>query len=352
MNFWASKLDRFLYFLIGLLFIVALGLTIMSWLEICTEACAEVHFYKYYGFDFELVGFFFFVAVTIMHFVSAKINWLAYIVGLMVAGAIGSEINFILVQKFVIQQWCPVCLAIAAVIGAIGILIIYRFLYRFFILDQPITWGKFMKAIAKILGSSAVLVAAYIISFYGVFKPEQSFAAGLEGQDVPYFGNQNSAVEVYYITDWFCPACKRFDPELESIYPRIMAKARLFFVDYPIHPETMNYIPYNLSFMLKDKKQYLKARKALTKLAKTTKTPTTAQVQTAVKPYGVTYEALNFADINDGIKFQEGIVKTFKVKQTPTVVVANRKKLKAKKLTGKSLTPKNIMRAIEDISSN
>jgi len=352
MNFWTSKFDRVLYFLIGLLFLVGLGLTVMSWLEICTEACAEVHFYKYFGWDFELVGFLFFVTATVMHFLSAKINWLAYIVGLMVASGIGSEINFIFVQKYVIQQWCPVCLTIAAVIGGIGILMLYRFLYRFLILDQPITWGKFMKALAKILGSSVVLVAAYVISFYAVFKPEQSFAEGLAGADVPYFGNQNSPVEVYYITDWFCPACKRVEPKLEAYYPRMMAKARLFFIDFPIHPETMNYVPYNLSFMLNDKKEYFKIRKALTKLAKTTKTPTSEQVQKAVQPYGVTYEALNFADINEGIKFQEGIIKTFKVKQTPTVVVANRKKLKAKKLTGSSLTPENIMRAINDMKSN
>ena len=112
----------------------------------------------------------------------------------------------------------------------------------------------------------------------------------------------------------------------------------------------MNYIPYNLSFMLNDKKQYFKIRKALTKLAKESKTPTPEQVQKAVQPYGVTYVPLNFADVNEGIKFQEGIVKTFKVKQTPTVVVANRKKLKAKKLTGSSITAKNIMRAIDDMN--
>ena len=102
-----------------------------------------------------------------------------------------------------------------------------------------------------------VVIVAYVISFYGVFKPEESFAAGLDG-DVPYFGNENSPVEVYYITDWFCPACKQIEPELEPYYPKMMTKARLFFVDYPIHPETMNYIPYNLSFMLNDKKQYFK----------------------------------------------------------------------------------------------
>jgi len=350
MNFWASKVDRTLYFLIGLLFLVGLGLTIISWTNLCSTACAEVHFYKYFGWDFEVLGIIYFVAAIILHFFSAKINWLAYIVGLMVAGGIGSEVNFILVQKYVIGQWCPVCLTIAGVIGVLGILFLYRFLYRYLILDQPITWGKSMKALGKALGSGVVLFAAYLISFYGVFKPEQSFAVGLEGKDVPYFGNANSPVEVYYITDWFCPACKKAEPELAPYYNRIMAKARLFFVDYAIHPETMNYVPYNLSFMINNKKEYFKIRRALTKLAKTNKAPTAQQVQEAVKPYGVTYQPLNFADINEGIKFEEGIVKTFKVKQTPTVVVANRKKLKAKKLSGSNLTPDRIMKAIESMN--
>jgi len=350
MNFWSFRVDRIVYYLIALLLIVGLGLTIMSWLQICTEACAEVHFYKYFGFDFELLGLIYFVLALILHVFSAQVNWLAYIVGLMIAGGIGSEINFILVQYYVIGQWCPVCLTIAAVIGGIGALMIFRFLYRFLILDQPITQGKCMRAFAKIFGSGFVVILAYIISFFGVFKPEASFAQGIDG-DVPYFGNENSSVEVYFISDWFCPACKRIEPELDPIYPRIMAKARLFFVDYPIHPESMNYIPYNLSFMIHNKKQYFKIRQALTKLAKKTKTPSNEQVQAAVKPYGVTYKPLNFADINEGIKFQEGIVKTFKVKQTPTVVVANRQKLKAKKLSGSSLTPKNIMRAIDDMKN-
>lgn len=350
MNFWSSRLDRIVYYLIALLFFVGLGLTVISWLQICSEACADVHFYKYYGINFEMIGLIFFVTVTILHLFSAKNNELAYVVGLMVAGAVGNEINFVFVQHYVIGQWCPVCLTIAAVIGGIGLLMMFRFLFRFLILDQPITWGKSMKALAKLLGSGFVVIVAYIISFYGVFKPEASFADGMSG-DVPYFGNENSSVEVYFISDWFCPACKRVEPVLDPVYPRIMSKARLFFIDYPIHPETMNYIPYNLSFMLNDKKQYFKIRKALTKLAKETKTPSPQQVQEAVQPYGVTYVPLNFADVNEGIKFQEGIVKTFKVKQTPTVVVANRKKLKAKKLTGKSLTPKNIMRAIDDMNN-
>ncbi|NGX58672.1 MAG: hypothetical protein K940chlam3_01580 [Chlamydiae bacterium] len=340
-----SNTERILYWLIGLLFLVGLGLTTLSWLQVCTEACEQVHFYKYYGWDFELLGFLFFISVTILHFLSAKVNWLGYIVGLMVAGALGNELSFILIQKYVIEQWCPLCLSIAAVIGGIALLIFCRYLYNF-------KRGSFMKSLGKLLGSLLIIGLGFVMSYYGVFKPEQSFAEGLEGEDVPYFGNQNSPIEVYYITDWFCPACRKIDTKLSPHYNRIMAKARLFFIDYPLHPETMNYVPYNLSFMLKNKNEYFKIRKALHKLSKTTKTPTPQGVQEAVKIYGVTYVPLNFADINEGIKFQEGIVKTFKVKQTPTVVVANRKKLKAKKLSGVNITPANIMKAINDMKND
>ena len=45
------------------------------------------------------------------------------------------------------------------------------------------------------------------------------------------------------------------------MYPRIMKKAGLMFVDRAIHPETMNYIPYNLSFMINEKKSIFKSVK-------------------------------------------------------------------------------------------
>ncbi len=348
MSISESKLDKGIHILITLFMILGLGMTIVSWMQICSEACVDVHQYKYFGFDFEFLGFVFFAIAIPLHIISRTIGWLSYLVSLMVAGAVGSEINFILVQYFVIGQWCPICMTIAALIGVIALLVIYRFLFRFIVLDQPITWGKSMKALGKIVGGGAVVAISYVIALVGVFKPETSFADGVGGNK-PYFGNENSSVEVYYISDWFCPACVETEPELAPYFPRIMAKSRLYFIDYPIHPETMNYVPYNLSFMINDKQQYFKVRKAMKRLAKKTKTPTSQQVEEAVKAYGVTYQPMNFSDINDGIKFQEGIVKTFKVNQTPTVVVANREKLKAKKLTGANLTPERIMKAIDDM---
>lgn len=339
-----STTEHILYWLIGVLFIAALVMTTLSWMQVCTEACEQVHFYKFFGWDFELFGFLFLIPATIFHFLSRGIPWFEYLVGLMIAGALGAELNFIFVQKYVIGQWCPLCLTLASIIAAMGLLIFWRFLIN-------VNRGNVMKSIGKLLGSVAIFWIGFVVSFFAVFKPEPSFADGLDGEDVPYFGNQNSPVEVYYITDWFCPACLKADKKLSPYFSRIMAKSRLFFIDYPIHPETMNYVPYNLSFMLNNKKQYFKIRNALHKLTKKTKTPTPQEVQDAVKIYDVTYVPLNFSDVNEGIKFQEGIIKTFKVKQTPTVVIANRKKLKAKKLTGTNITIDKIMKAIDDMKN-
>ncbi len=337
-----------LHVLISLLFAAGLGLTILSYVKACTNSCVEVHHYKYFGLDFELLGLAFFIVAGLLHVFSIMVPSLGYIVGLMLAAAVGSEINFILIQKYVIGHYCPLCLTIAAVIGLISLLYATMFFYRFFFLDKPITWGKVMKAIIKTAGIILAAFIAYGVAFAGVAKPETSFAEGVNSE-VPYFGNPDSQVEVYIFTDWFCPPCRRTEPKISPYYNRMKAKARVYFIDFPVNPETRNYIPYNLSFMLKNKDQYLNVRKALHDLSETNKTPSPEDVNQAVEEYGITYTPLNFSDIAEGIKFQEGVAETFKIRYAPTVVVANRKNLTAKKLTGTSITGDNILKAIDKV---
>ncbi|MCB1148941.1 MAG: thioredoxin domain-containing protein [Chlamydiia bacterium] len=343
MGLTASTPERRLYHLITLLFMAGLILTVLSYARICTSACAAVHQYKMFGWDFEILGLAFFIGVGTLHILSWGRPALELIAALSVAGAIGAEVNLILVQNYVIGQWCLVCLSIAGVIA----LIAFCYLVRFAAKIDRLNWSLFMKSFSTLVA----LLLGFSLSFVGVFKPEKSFAEGIGQDEVPYFGNADSNVEVYIVTDWFCPACQKVDPILEPLYPRIMKKARLYFIDYPIHPESMNYVPYNLSFMIRDKQEYFKIRKALHRLAKKTKSPTQVQVEEAVKPYGVEYKPLNFMDINEGVKFMENIVRNFKVKVTPTVVVANRKKLDAKKITGADIDKETIFEAIDEMES-
>ena len=109
---------------------------------------------------------------------------------------------------------------------------------------------------------------------------------------------------------------------------------RVAFVDMPIHPESANYSPYNIQFMLHQKEKYIPLRQALSRLSQTSKSPTPEQVQTAVAPLGVNVTTLNFMEVLNGVKQFETIYKNFKVAGTPSVVVDNTKTKKRKLLTG------------------
>jgi hypothetical protein len=70
-----------------------------------------------------------------------------------------------------------------------------------------------------------------------------------------------------------------------------------------------------------------------------------------VAPLGVTYEPLDFADVESGLRFFQGISKVFEVNSTPTVVVANRKQIKAKKLSGSDINKETILKTIHEMQS-
>lgn len=333
--------------LITLFLSIGLLLTLYSWANLCTSACSQVHEYKFFGFDFEIAGFLFFTTALFLHLFSGRVG--SFLSSMMVASAVGAEVNLILVQKYVIGQWCPVCLSIAATIFILATLMFIRFIYRMSHPDQPVDGSAFMKQSGKFFSAVILFILGFLISYMGVFKPESSFAEGISSGEVPYFGNPDSNVEVYIVTDWFCPACKAKEPLISSLHERIMVDARLYYIDYPVHPESMNFVPYNLSFMIKNKDQYFNIRRALEKIAARTKKPTEEEIEAAVRPFGVVYQQLDYTDVNDGVNFMEGIVKTFKVKQTPTIVVANQRNLNAKTLTGNDITKENILNAIKEM---
>jgi len=345
---WPKTWQEGLFHLATLGFIAGFLLTILSWSELCSSSCAEVHFYKFFGWTFELVGLIFFLVAGLLHVASKNRPALSILVSIMLAGALGSELNFIRVQRDVIGAWCPVCLTIAAILVLIVLIYIALFYIRLW-MEGASSRRVIMQTLKKGFFYTIFLMIGFVVSYVGVFKPEKTFADGISDDKDPIFGDKSSSIEVYIITDWFCPSCSKIEPMLRRTLPRVMKKSKVFFIDFPIHQETMNYTPYNLSFMVNNKKDYLKIRQVLHRLAKKTKTPSQEQVEKAVEPLGVKYEPLNYADISSGIRFSEGIVKTFKVNATPTIVITNRKKMDGIKLVGPKITQKNLMDAIDKV---
>jgi protein-disulfide isomerase len=153
------------------------------------------------------------------------------------------------------------------------------------------------------------------------------------------------------MTDWFCPACQKAEQEIEKATPALEKKAKVFFVDVAVHPETLNYTPYNLSFLSYEKSKYMELRKALLGLTKKTKDPTPEDVKEAIAPLHVVYKQLGFMEATKGMKFYESISKEFKVSATPTVVIRDTKTGKVAKLVGvKEISEPNMMKAVDQIT--
>src|ERR1700722_16650926 len=96
--------------------VTAFGLTVISWMRLCSQTCAEGHSYRIFGFPFESVGMVFFPLLAFLHMLTRKYPVLIRVTGWILCTAMGSEIIFIYVQKYKIGSWCPVCLSIAACI--------------------------------------------------------------------------------------------------------------------------------------------------------------------------------------------------------------------------------------------
>lgn len=208
-----------------------------------------------------------------------------------------------------------------------------------------------MNYICKGITGSIFFVVGFVLAFAGVAKSNPLRAEEMNVKESIAFGNLNSPIEIFVFTDWQCSSCRSLEPTLEYVLPKVMLKARVIFVDDPIHPETMNFTPYNVSFMINNKAKYFELRKALTQLSEDTKTPTDPQVEAIAAKAGTQYRQLNYSDVAVANKYFASLVKKMDIDGTPIVVIVNRQNNKGKKLEGSAeITEKNILKAIETLS--
>jgi len=332
-------------FFIRVPFFVGLALSIASALNLCgTSACTEAHKYALFGLPFSVVGIVFFIAAEALHELGALYRMFARLLSLIIFAACGAELAFLFIQKYVIQQWCPLCVGIAATVYFVAFLLSFERIKEVmpYLRERRIS---FMQLLRKL----SVIVLVFTIGFFVAYKGAQKSEAEESVPDI-FLGNKSSALEVFILTDWFCPHCRNAEREIEKVLPAIEKKAKVVFVDVPIHPETENYTPYNLSFLVKDKDKYLSLRKALMGLAEKTKEPSQEDVQKAIAPLNVTYKPLSFMLVNSGIKYYDEIKKTYKVNGTPTVVVYSAKTKKTVRLLGtKEISEASILKALDDV---
>ena len=207
-----------------------------------------------------------------------------------------------------------------------------------------------LKKLSDALATCAVAIVGFTVAFVGIAKIESTFANTNSRGENPAFGNMNSPVEVYFFTDWFCTACRKTEPKFEEKLPVVFTKARVYFIDVPIHENSFNFLPYNLSFMLKHKAEYLKLRRSLVELAQRNQSPNDADVEKLAKANGVEYQQLDYSEINEGQKYFKEIAKKYSVDSTPALVITNPKTKKTRKFSGyKQISEANISHIIDQL---
>ena len=331
-------------------FAAAWILSVMSWLGICSDGCEETHLYRIFGFPLSPLGVGYFTLCGLAFLTRNRFRFSGFLIPVLLSGALGAEFVLVWIQKYTIGRWCPLCVGIALSVVTACVLITLERLPGVAI---RIRGGERNLVMKRLAGKTALILFAFLaglgITALGLSKPD-AFAAGMAVKSLA-FGDTESSSEVYIVSDWFCPACRVAEPEILKGARKAMERAKVVFVDYPIHPETFNYIPYNLSFILREKEKYLQIRESIATLARKTKEPTPEDVQAAVSPLGVKYVPLNYADVMAGMQYFSTIVKKFKVAGTPSVIVLDSRTGKTKALYGISeITSGNILKALAEVS--
>jgi len=323
-----------------LLILTGLILAVLSGTDLCSfSGCTEAHEYRLFGFSLPLIGTLYFCLLALLLFLSGRFNALAPLLALTLAGGAGAELVMLHLQKNVIQAWCPLCLGIAAVVYLLCILRMSAAAIE----SRGFQTMNRRQFISKTVLLLVAAVVGFTVSFVGTTKPE---AAGLETS----LGKQGSKIEIYVFSDWLCPMCVKVEPALEAAIPSLEKRARIYFIDKPIHKESMNFVPYHLSFLVNEKEKYLRIRKALFELAKVNKNPSLQDVQKAVTPLGVSYKQLSFMDVSQMMAKAQSLSAEYKVTGTPTVVVVNSSSKKSKTLVGgRDITAENLLKAVKSV---
>lgn len=329
------------FFANALLWVAALAglcLSIISVLKICSS-CSATAQYRVIGLDFGWFGIGYFVVLTTIIFFRSRHSWADWLAVLLLFASAGAEIRFIWIQKYEIGQWCPICLSIAATIFVACTAISYDLREK--LISRGATMKpKFLYIVFAILCFWIGLGAAWV----GVRKEAEAAELDL------FLGKASSPTTVYFISDWFCPSCRKIEPSIEKMYPELAKMVRISFVDLPIHKETLNFTPYNLQFIAFEKAKYISLRRALTALSLKTKNPTEAEVQAAVTPLGVMLRQVSYADTLYGMQSNLTVYRGYGINATPSVVVANSKTKKSKVLVGDNqISEARIKAAIDEV---
>ena len=340
------------FWLLTLAFIAGLVLSILSWLEICVEHCSANQEYRLFGFPFAIVGVLFFVGLLFLHILSRYVEGLSTIVDWSVLVALGAEVFFIFLQKYQIGHWCPICVSIAISIAFASLVILRNKFKRLNEIHEKQDRGHMMEKIKTSFSSFSFVLLGFLMAIVGVSQVDTAEATMQDIKERIAFGKKNSPVEVYFVSDWFCPSCKKIEPEIEKLYPKIRSDVAFYFIDYPIHKKSLNFTPYNLAFIVNNKPQYFQARQLLINLTDETESPSDEDIEKAAKKHGIMFRELSYLDVKNGIEYFDGFINQYNLNSTPTVLIVNPATKKSVKFEGRDeIEETKILKAIEKMQT-
>jgi hypothetical protein len=187
--------------------------------QICKESCVFIQG-DILGVDVEIFGLFFYSVLLLSIIFYKKIyrkDWVMKAITAIVSMGVGAE--FILI-KFQVQNniYCPKCLISG-----------FFFLAMFFIVARHIkTWVVIL----------LILFGAIFTSFTFSGSVIPSYAKEIQ---YPSFGNENSQTEIIIYSDYFCPACRKADEQINNTLRELKDKVKVRFVDVPLHAGSLDY---------------------------------------------------------------------------------------------------------------
>ncbi|MFH1138638.1 MAG: hypothetical protein V1816_21390 [Pseudomonadota bacterium] len=128
-------------------------------------------------------------------------------------------------------------------------------------------------------------------------------------------------VEVYIMTDYFCPPCQGIEPYLERALPEMLRQGvKISFVDTPIHLNTPLYSRYYIFAAAASNtfEQAMKVRNALFDVARTKSIVTDQELIQELKARDI---KIKLTDTTPIFNQWRELIARFKVESTPTCVV-------------------------------
>lgn len=279
----------------------ALALSTLIIGKVCKGSCVFIHG-DILGLDLEVFGLIFYsllIMAVIFYEKYYPKDWMIKLITAIVSIGVGAELVLV---KFQIQNrtYCPKCLISG-----------FFFLAMFFVL------ARHMKIwIVTLL----ILIGAIFTSFTFNGAVIPSYAEEIR---CPVFGNNRAQTEIIFYSDYFCPGCRQADSQINGKLMKLKNKARICFIDVPLHRGSLGYAKLFIYAWLKcgnNLEKAIKVREILFDASKTNADP--EEVMKILKSKGIQFKKDEDTAKEIFHEVYNPLMKMDKVSGTPTVVIA------------------------------